>query len=38
VLRELGRNEGPTREERWQPPPTRLGKALGKLFRLFGRS
>jgi molecular chaperone DnaK len=37
VLRELGTFEGPPAEARWQAPPTRLGRALGKLFKLFGR-
>jgi hypothetical protein len=41
VLRELGDFDGSAgrgpKEEKWQPPPSRLGKALGKLFKLFGR-
>jgi hypothetical protein len=36
ILRELGKYEGPKVEE-WQPPVSRLGKVLGKLFKLFGR-
>lgn len=37
ILRDLGKYEGPKVEEQWQPPVSRLGKVLGKLFKLFGR-
>lgn len=37
VLRELGGFQGPPQEVAWQPPQSALGKALGKLFKLFGR-
>jgi molecular chaperone DnaK len=37
ILRDLGKYEGPKIEEQWQPPVSRLGKVLGKLFKLFGR-
>lgn len=37
VLRDLGKYEGPAEPEMWQLPESRIGKALGKLFKLFGR-
>jgi len=37
VLRELGKYDGPAEPETWQLPESRLGKVLGKLFKLFGR-
>ena len=36
ILRELGKYVGPEIET-WQLPESRLGKVLGKLFKLFGR-
>lgn len=36
VLRDLGGFEGKVVES-WHPPPSPLGKVLGKLFKLFGR-
>jgi molecular chaperone DnaK (HSP70) len=36
VLAELGSYQGPV-EATWQPPESRIGKVLGKLFKLFGR-
>ncbi|MBI2390419.1 MAG: Hsp70 family protein [Deltaproteobacteria bacterium] len=36
VLRDLGGFEGEV-VEAWHPPPSPLGKVLGKLFKLFGR-
>ncbi len=36
VLRDLGSFEG-SEPEPWRPPETRLGKVLGKLFRVFRR-
>ncbi len=36
VLAELGSYQGPV-EATWQPPGSRIGKVLGKLFKLFGR-
>ena len=37
ILRDLGHYAGPPVEEAWQPPVSKLGKVLGKLFKLFGR-
>jgi molecular chaperone DnaK len=37
VLRDLGHYEGPPAKPRWQPPPTFLGKALGRLAKIFRR-
>jgi molecular chaperone DnaK len=36
IFRELGSFEGPEPEQ-WQLPESRIGKVLGKLFKLFGR-
>jgi molecular chaperone DnaK len=35
ILRELGHYEGPE-EATWRPPESRIGKALGRLFKMFG--
>jgi molecular chaperone DnaK len=37
ILAELGKYTGPKVEEQWQPPVSRLGRVLGKLFKVFGR-
>jgi hypothetical protein len=37
VLRELGKYDGPDVPVTWQPPTSRVGRVLGKLFALFGR-
>ena len=37
ILRELGPYEGP-KETSWSPPESRLGKVLGRLFKMFGAS
>ena len=36
ILRELGKYAGPE-QETWKLPESRIGKVLGKLFKLFGR-
>jgi molecular chaperone DnaK (HSP70) len=35
ILRDLGRYEGP-KVTSWRPPESRLGKVLGRLFKMFG--
>jgi hypothetical protein len=37
ILRELGRYDGPEPALAWKPPPSRIGKVLGRLFKLLGR-
>jgi molecular chaperone DnaK len=37
ILRDLGRYDGP-KETSWRPPESRLGKVLGRLFKMFGGS
>jgi molecular chaperone DnaK len=37
ILRELGKYEGPPVQPKWSTPPSRMGKLLGKLFKVFGR-
>jgi molecular chaperone DnaK len=36
IVRELGKYEGPEVVE-WRPPESRIGRVLGKLFKIFGR-
>jgi molecular chaperone DnaK (HSP70) len=37
ILTELGKYDGPPPPVKWQPPESRLSRAFGKLFKLFGR-